>query len=71
MPPPARVHQTDPETFESMQRLNLHPGFLRLGFLLAWPSVPRLVAADRGLHHGGIEELTLALSHLASRLPDC
>lgn len=42
-----RVHETDPEAFEAMLRLNLRPGFL-----LARAAMPRLVGAGGGAFVG-------------------
>lgn len=42
-----RVHETDPEAFEAMLRLNLRPSFL-----LARAAMPRLVAAGGGAFVG-------------------
>ena len=41
------VHETDPEDFEAMLRVNLRPGFL-----LARAAMPRLVAAGGGAYVG-------------------
>jgi NAD(P)-dependent dehydrogenase (short-subunit alcohol dehydrogenase family) len=43
----SKVHETDPEAFQSMLRLNLTPGFL-----LAHAAMPRLVEAGGGSYVG-------------------
>ena len=44
---PGKVHETEPEDFERMLRLNLRPGFL-----LARAAMPRLVEAGGGAYVG-------------------